>query len=344
MYSKLFLSLFVLLSLSNYVNSLSCSAAWECSSVTDNFNFVDCIDNVCICKTELGFSGSATTSDKCRCDPGDVYWGKGTPYCKICESPASIIYSDGIPYCVSAPDCESLSAEEARQAVHRGVVRQIYENLVYPTPLLILGGSYPINNLFSENSRGRVTPVGSFDDFLSVEEYFYALAATPNSIVTRVFIKSLVSTGNVVGVEVDILFNNTEGQRNLTQMGFYTFDETDRVSSTDLVILNLGAASDPPAAAQPFAIQGLCGFLLQTCSNPEYDPTGYYTDVNDCINFMSGIEYGSWDRANSNSVTCRQLHSLLTITRPEVHCKHSGKTGGGKCIDWTYQSFYDVEY
>lgn len=324
---------------------LACSQDWECMSVSNDYNFVKCQAGVCTCKTSFGFAGSATTEDKCSCSaPANIYWGQGNPYCKACVAPSTIIYKDGIPYCVDPAECEASKTEEQRQAKHQDVVTQIYQNLIYPTPLFILGGAYPIDNLFSPSVKGRVTPVGAFNDFLNVEEYFYALAATPGSFVVDIFIKSLVSTGNKVGVEVDILFNNTQGLHNLTQMGFYEFDSTDRVKTLDLVILNLGAASDPPVEARPFAIQQLCGLLVQTCSNPAYDPNGYYTSFDDCVSYMNSIEYGTWDRANSNTVTCRQLHSLLTLSRPEVHCSHSGKTGGGKCIDWSYQSFYEVEY
>jgi hypothetical protein len=59
---------------------------------------------------------------------------------------------------------------------------------------------------------------------------------------------------------------------------------------------------------------------------------------------MSSIPYGSWDRANSNTVTCRQLHTLLTAIDPDMHCPHASAGGGGACIDFPYGSYYDQSF
>jgi hypothetical protein len=63
---------------------------------------------------------------------------------------------------------------------------------------------------------------------------------------------------------------------------------------------------------------------------------------------MQTIPFGTWDRANSNTVVCRQFHSLLTIFRPDVHCPHASAAGGMPgmlvCVDFPYESFYDADY
>jgi hypothetical protein len=63
-----------------------------------------------------------------------------------------------------------------------------------------------------------------------------------------------------------------------------------------------------------------------------------------CVAFMQSIPYGTWDRANSNTFVCRHLHSLTTPFRPDVHCPHCSPGGGGTCIDFTYDSFFDQEF
>jgi len=45
-----------------------------------------------------------------------------------------------------------------------------------------------------------------------------------------------------------------------------------------------------------------------------------------------------------NSAVCRYYHATLAIANPSVHCKHSGKTGGGKCIDHTYAEYYQHNF
>ena len=167
----------------------------------------------------------------------------------------------------------------------------------------------------------------------------------------------------------------------LTQTGFFTFNYADHVIAFDLSILNLGAAVDPASPQEAYvAILQTCGLLTLfpnpqngqpgTCTATFADPNNYagqnplstYTyDPNlvipfpgvsnnpgpvfsNCVGFMQSIPQGSWNRANSNSFTCRELHSLLTIFRPDVHCPHTSPAGGQTCIDWSYASFYDPTF
>jgi hypothetical protein len=60
--------------------------------------------------------------------------------------------------------------------------------------------------------------------------------------------------------------------------------------------------------------------------------------------FMQTKPYGSWNRANGDTVTCREAHAILTSLRPEVHCPHVGKTGGMVCVDVAYESYFDTRY
>jgi hypothetical protein len=259
-------------------------------------------------------------------------------------------------------------------------VRAIYENLVYPTPIAILTGQKSVDDIFQEGSvKGRVTPVGQFPDFSAVVEYFYALAVTPGSRVDAVKFRSLFAGDDKVAVQVDIHFcrapdgvcdpdvANDERSQTLTQVGFFQFNRYNRVISMDLNILNLGAASDPPddPVVHGFAIQQLCTALTVAHVEPTTGEvvnagtcTGQFDAADDfpenfpvsadafqnCVAFMSSIPYGSWDRANSNTVTCRQLHTLLTAIDPDMHCPHASADGGGACIDFPYGSYYDQSF
>jgi SnoaL-like domain len=230
--------------------------------------------------------------------------------------------------------------------VRGDVIRELYNDLVFPTPNLILSGQKSVANIFDSTVVGRVTPVGQFHDAQMVTEYFFALASTPTSKVTQVKVQSLLVDGSKVAIEVDIHFERTTGgPMTLRQTGFFTFNEQDRVVSFDLAILNLGAAVNPTSDAEREGnIQGVCAVLtLGVAGLPPTCPTEY-TGFPDCVAFMHSIPYGTWDRANSNTVVCRQLHTLLTPYRPDVHCPHAGKTGGGACIDFTYGSFFDNEF
>jgi hypothetical protein len=168
----------------------------------------------------------------------------------------------------------------------------------------------------------------------------------------------------------------------LTQTGFYTFNGNNKIISFDLSILNLGAAIDPTTDQQrEAAILQTCGLLTLfpnsrmngqpgTCtatfgsassypggnavSNYTYNPSLNiaYPGVSNttgpafsnCVAFMHTIPYGSWNRGNSNTFVCRQLHSLLTVWRPDIHCPHTSPNGAMTCVDFPYASFYDTSF
>ncbi len=265
-------------------------------------------------------------------------------------------------------------------AIREQRVREIYQNLVYPTPVAILTHAASVDHIFEPAGvKGRVTPVGQFPDFSAVVEYFYALAVTPGSFVDRVNFRSVIAGDDKVAVSVDIHFcrspdrvcdpnvANSATSQTLTQVGFFMFNRFNRVISMDLNILNLGAASDPPndPAVHDEVIAQLCTALTVAHVEPTTGAvvntgtcTGYFDSADDfatgfpvtsdpfqnCVAYMHSIPFGSWNRANSNSVTCRQLHTLLTAVDPDMHCPHASPDGGGACIDFSYGSYYEESF
>jgi hypothetical protein len=112
----------------------------------------------------------------------------------------------------------------------------------------------------------------------------------------------------------------------------------------DLAILNAGAALDPRSDGErALRLQGVCLLAATNCPGEFHgDTTG--AKAADCVAFMQTKPYGSWNRANSDTVTCREAHSILTSLRPEVHCPHVGKTAGMVCVDVSYASYFDTRY
>jgi hypothetical protein len=265
-------------------------------------------------------------------------------------------------------------------AIREKRVKKIYENLIYPTPISILKGETTMTDVFEEKVvRGRVNPVGDFPEFASVLEYFYALAVTPGSVVQAVKFKSLFAGDDKVAVEVDIFFCRApyEGcdpnvpvsanAHTLTQVGFFQFNRFNRVISLDLNILNLGRASDLPDIPEVHAeaiaqictaltiahISPLTGAVVYsgTCTSSfdsadDFAPEFPVSDIpfQNCVGFMQSIPFGTWDRGHSNTVVCRQLHSLLTPVDPDMHCPHTSPSGGGKCEDVSYADYYAEDF
>ena len=250
---------------------------------------------------------------------------------------------------VAEPKSDDLKQHHVKERVDK--VKDLYTKLIFPTPSLVLTGQVSTAHIFDPHVDGRVTPIGHFHDPEGVNEYFFGLASTPTSRVVAVDFPSVVASGDKVAIEVDIHFDRPllpPPTRFLTlrQTGFFTFNTNDRVISFDLTILNLGKAVNPTSVPEQEAnIASVCGLLTQGVPGvlPATCPTTYASFAA-CSAFMHSIPYGTWDRANSNTVVCRQLHSLLTPFRPDVHCPHTSPGGGDACIEFTYDSFFDVEF
>ncbi len=255
-------------------------------------------------------------------------------------------------------------------------ITKLYQDLVFPGPLEILKDFDQAGEIFEKSSiKGRVTPVGKFSDFEGVVEYFYALAANPETKVYKVDVKTLLAEGDKVFVTTYLSFcprqqddctNQSESEtfRNtLMETGIFTFNKSNKVIEFDLQIPNLGAAYDITSKLEKAKrIAGVCAFLTIGHLNPITleqvaggTCTSYFDSRDDfgkgflyvpgapfinCVKFMSSLPYGSFDRANSNTFTCRSVHMLLTPLRPDIHCKHVSYDGGGKCVDMPYESYF----
>jgi hypothetical protein len=246
-----------------------------------------------------------------------------------------------------------------------GIIRELYGDLLWPTPAIIIGQMLSGNTVgglwdrVSTTAVGRVDPVGEFIGQDGVIEYFVGTLWTGISRVSQVVFHKILAQDNWVASTVDMLFNaidpsNPEAppfmQWNYTQSGFFTFNDQDQIQSMDLIIHKLGHAPSP----YPVEIVTSCHAILNVAGcNATHDPNGFYTDMDDCITFMQGIEFGNYDNVRQDTVVCRSFHSILAIARPHVHCSHSGKTGTGtlasgapapKCTPHPYADYYLKNY
>lgn len=142
--------------------------------------------------------------------------------------------------------------------------------------------------------------------------------------------------------------NLLELEYNLTQTTTFIFNADGLVEGAEAIIHNLAHFGDSlttPKPSHPAFIQQTCGILLFSANcTADKDPSGHYTSFEDCVTFMSGLEFGTWGNLRSNTVVCRFYHSVLAMVRPGVHCSHSGKTGGGKCIVKDYNDYYTKNF
>ncbi|KAI9778911.1 MAG: hypothetical protein M1816_003871 [Peltula sp. TS41687] len=243
-------------------------------------------------------------------------------------------------------------------------IQKIYNLTLYPAQLPILtgGGKAVPPGLFDAGARGRISPVGNFTDFEDTIEYFWGLAPVPvpnnpQSIVfTRAELVAFQSDCPEVASSIAYLHtgyykpNSTEPAEDISvlkQFAFWRFDEQGAVIYYDAYIPNLSSwtaiangAQVNDAAYRATSIQQLCGLVENRCVGNNTQ----YRDFQDCVNVLSQKPFGEYSETWGDNFVCRSIHTILTQIRPEVHCKHVGPTGGGKCVDATYNDkFLDDE-
>lgn len=268
--------------------------------------------------------------------------------------------------------CVNLEAQDRAEAGKQKVIA-LYHQVLWPNNLKALHNHTLIEEYFTADAKGSIGPVGQYTDTESTGEYFFALSGPiteegdqASNCATGFRVRRMESSGQgddhiIVASHVELIFKvpcfgEQFVYRNLTQLGFFTIETaTNKISSYDLHIINLGryADFDDPIVREA-AIGGVCYIATNMCNNVTMTghegmdhpaPTGpIYEDMQDCLEFMHSIPYGTWDRAVSNSVTCRLLHAQLALVRPAQHCSHISRDGGGKCHDVTYESFFDREF
>jgi len=325
----LLITLVALIALSYPSYGVSCSNLGDCLSGSTQPHWVNCVSNTCTCAP--GAAGSATSSDKCRC-----------------ESPKSRVLLSGVDYCI---DVAGEIAADAKCKKQIDILKQIYRTTIYPNNLPAVGHPEFVSHLFHPDVQGRVTPLGQYPDLEGVVEYYYALAASDFGNIIEVVLKDVRCEGDGTWARVDLLGNFTLSP--LAAYPFFNFThfvhmkhaDDARVLYVDATFLNLGASAniDPNEFFPAFGVPR--GFLVKNsiCETTQTFCTGLnqqYASYQDCMSFLDAIPWGTWDRGNANSTVCRQLHVGLTPVRPHIHCHHVGPMGGGKCVDFTPQSFY----
>ncbi|KAL8706244.1 MAG: hypothetical protein Q9201_000681 [Fulgogasparrea decipioides] len=76
--------------------------------------------------------------------------------------------------------------------------------------------------------------------------------------------------------------------------------------------------------------QSICGTAMTFCNGTNTQ----YENEEECLGFLTkGIRFGAAYELGKNTLLCRMVHQNMVPYRPDVHCSHVGKTGGGYCND-----------
>lgn len=239
---------------------------------------------------------------------------------------------------------------------NRETIESIYDLVVFPNNVPIaqgLSAAVP-DNLFNDDVTGRVTPLGAFSGLNDSLEYFFAISIPipPNySGFSKADVVQFSSecpevAASTVYLETSLFIpNRTQpAVSTLKEVAFWNFDENGAVLFFDAWIPNLsewisvtrGGIDIYSPEVQQGTIAGICQTSAARCTGPNQQ----YESFEDCVQTLSGKTYGNYDNVWGDNVVCRSIHTLLTATRPDVHCAHIGPSGGGKCIDIPYADKY----
>lgn len=326
-----------------------------CNSVSIDTNYVSCVANKCACSTR-GFAGNASIANKCKCVLPNTanYWIGSTVYCLNYDTAIALVHD----------------AERADMQI--SIVTYLLQSLVYPEAKYIMDAykanmthpNHPIFDIFTTDSKGRVVPIGIFRNIDGNVEYFFGFVAGDTR-VSKVTIKKIFSQGDRVYATYDITFNvhhplnesiilNTY---NLTEDGPFTLKYENgklKIFSSDLVIRYLGSAVYSASNGRGFGFgteayaNSTCTIYFQYCT-PDMDIEGHYHNFTHCTHYynnvyLAGTMDNLWMSRGGNTTACRYFHTGLVKINPHHHCAHVGITGGDRCIDHDYKTFYDEDF
>lgn len=146
----------------------------------------------------------------------------------------------------------------------------------------------------------------------------------------------------ITSVVLLLLFSPHFTHSNLKKFASWRFDSTGAVIQYDASFSALAAFTSVSTGIPLTPATGLA-LITQICTSASQLCTGanvQYADTATCIADLLAKPFGSYDEIWADNVVCRSLHIRLASLRPNVHCKHVGPTGGGKCVDIGYNDAY----
>jgi len=278
---------------------------WQCSSVTNNYNYVNCYNSTtCACRDRQGFDNKATVDDKCSCPNGLIY------------------YVDGLAYC---SDITLFPRIETRSKKMLYALRYIFEEVASNQSLasMIALGQIDVNWLFNTSSIIRVDILGSFG---GINEYLFGLFAFNPIISSKLTYYVIDSKAGLASFRADFNFAFFGSVLNASYVGSVSFDQNDKISVMDLSTLwfsRLDFVLGNPIFKSGI-IAAYCTVYVDQCI-----PFGFigYSNFTDCVNYQNQRPFGTFALVEDDSVVCGFFHRSLTPVN-KVHCSHMEQNGG----------------
>ena len=219
-----------------------------------------------------------------------------------------------------------------RQDLLKKRALMMYELTLEPYAKQITEKDEYLNDILAPSLRGRVANLGTFDTMI-MQQYFYSVAASKP--IHEVRVVALTANKNIVSGRVDLIGTKgsltgdnplLSGEVHITFIGNFYFNRDDKIEGIDIVLVNAGEAFDVAYSTPELrllTIQTNCNIIQEHC----IDDYVAFPTFDACVEYQSSIPFGTYNRANSNTAVCRNLHTNLLAQSPidvgaRVHCMH----------------------
>jgi hypothetical protein len=240
-----------------------------------------------------------------------------------------------------------------RQELLKKRAIMMYELTLEPYARQITEKGEYLSDILADNLRGRVANLGTFDTMV-MQQYFYSVAAVKP--ISEVRVISMTANRNVVSGRVDLIGTKgsltgdnplLSGDVRISFIGNFYFNRENKIEGIDIVLVNAGEAFDVAYSTpelKQLTIETDCKIIQEHC----IDDYVAFPSLEACVEYQSSIPFGSYNRTNSNSGVCRNLHTNLLAQSPidvgaRVHCMHvtyATDPRNDMCIDFPYESYY----
>lgn len=233
-------------------------------------------------------------------------------------------------------------------ATYLRTIRNVY------TPLAAANRSVPLGivtsgvvrpGTFARTVAGRIRPLGVYDSLEGTLEYFYGIITSGTARAVSFGVSQFLVSPPYAYAKVDFVVSNDATGRSVTasHAGVWRFNAAGLVTGYDLELPRMTASlaaiginyTDPAFVATAL-IPRVCAVVGRACTGRHR----LWGSAAECAAYLATRRIAD-GYAEGDNFGCRALHAPLTVWRPDLHCKHVGEDGGGKCVDRPLRQLYD---
>jgi len=229
---------------------------------------------------------------------------------------------------------------------YKAAIARVYEPLTQPpaVPIGMVVAGQPPPGTFASTAGGRIAPLGTFDSLDDTLEYFLGIIPSVGMRAVNATVSQFFASPPYAYATVDVLvrYTPTGAVGRASHVGAWRFNEAGLITAYDLSFVGItellaGFGFDFASREQveSVLIPRLCSSIMTLCTGDHVQ----YASAAACVDFLRTLP--AKDFSAGNIAACRQLHLPLTNFRPEIHCAHVGRSGGGKCVDRPFDDRYE---